>query len=830
MSDSEKMAQEENKLEYLVQKIIELGRSFEKEETSQDQSKLNESILSIEVKQAIYDYLMSEFLFNGEEADLESIPSISIIIEDIDKIVENLSNYEKQSVKSFGDIRILVDRALRDIKKDLYQDLGKTMETILLTDEEGNQLPTISPLEIADPIRRSRGFVEDALTELNKSLAAMLFKINETYLEETNQIMSESQIKSQNQSLSFDNTIEKLRSGQKQILESWKIKVKTNLDILNLKIKRIGLAVPEEKKEECDELIIILEKVEEIFDETVDNLFLTYRRFMDGTVNSISNQISQEDLSLREIYKQEYERFWNEPLEKVNLIKIAFLEQNSGHMNFINSLLREIEGNSYDELENNQLTTLDEHYSTTFKDYLSDEIRKEMLKEVSSIKQKISMILEDKKQQVTEKITQEGIARLREEKEKTSIKNIVIVEKLTEIQEKVEHLAKNEQQGNEELNSIEELLENLKREILETSSTEADNATSIEKVVDEEITSVIIQYSKSLSEYFLEKLNANIQLITDKLTLFSEEWLKIDKIELEKKKLVLEDKKKELEELKSSMEEIGVERIINETIEELTKNKEELLQTSMSKWTELSSSVSNKYLASLQEGKNLLLSTSKKNKKSGIEAIKEIKISKEPEKDHDNDALMRIKDDLLEEINKLKRLTNDTNDQILVPIDGKIVEMKNQIRENQILTASISKSVSEKLQMSTDEILNEGVGSMNIFVEEFTNKLIAQLNALEKNLGGTFTSVFEALDSFNRSQPSQLHTTAAVIRENIVVKMDKLYAIIQRHINELQDDINFLYTKNRIDSSLAHINTKIGKIIREEEDLHSKINKLQTKE
>ncbi|MCG3217665.1 MAG: hypothetical protein H7643_01595 [Candidatus Heimdallarchaeota archaeon] len=440
------------------------------------------------------------------------------------------------------------------------------------------------------------------------------------------------------------------------------------------------------------------------------------------------------------------------------------------------------------------------------------------------------MILEDKKQHIIEKITNEGISKLQEEKERESTKNMFVVEKLTEVQESVELLIQKDQKGSEDLNSVKEQIEGLKKEIMETSSYEAENSISFKKTIDEEITTVFIQYSKNLSEYFLEVLNSNIQLVTDKLALFSNEWYKKDKIEFEKKQLFLEAKKKELEELKSSIEEIGVDKLINEAKEEFTKNKEDLLQTSMSKWTELSSSISNKFLTKLQEGKHLLLSTSKKNKKDGIEEIKKIEISKKPEIDHDNDALLRIKDDLLEEINKLKHLTNDTNDQILVPIDGKIVEMKNQIRENQIVSTTISKSVSEKLQVSTDEILNEGVGSMNVFVEEFNNKLIAQLNSLEKNLGGTFTSVFEALDKFNKNQPSQLHTTAAVIRENIVIQMDKLYAIIQRHINELQDDINFLYAKNRIDTSLNSINTKISKIIKEEENLHSKINKLRAKD
>ncbi len=381
MSDSEKIAQEENKLEKLVQKIIELGRAFDKEGTSQDQTKLNESTLSIAVKQSIYDYLISEPLNNVEEVDLENIPSISIILEDIDKIVENLSDYGEQSVKSFGDIRILVDRALRDIKKDLYQDLGKTMEMILLTDEEGNELPQISPLEIADPIRRSRSFVEDALIELDKSLAAMLYKINETYSEVTSQLMSETQIKSQHQSISFDKTIEKLRGSQKQILESWKIKVITNLDIMNLKTKRIGLGVPEERKDESDDLEVILDKVEEIFDETVDNLFLTYRRFMDGTVKSISNQISQEDLSLREIYKQEYERFWTESIERVNYIETAYQELDSRYVNFIDFLLKELDDNSYDEQEIDQsFTALEEHHSTSFTSVLSDEKSEAMLK------------------------------------------------------------------------------------------------------------------------------------------------------------------------------------------------------------------------------------------------------------------------------------------------------------------------------------------------------------------------------------------------------------------------------------------------------------------
>ncbi|MHA1912270.1 MAG: hypothetical protein ACTSYA_11290 [Candidatus Kariarchaeaceae archaeon] len=828
MSNSEKITQEEKNLENLVQKIIELGEAFDKEEPSQEQTKLSESTLLIDVKQSIYDYLMSESLINREESDLEKSPSISMILEDIDKIVENLSNYEQQSVKSFGDIRILVDRALRDIKKDLYQDLGKTMEMILLTDEEGNELPTISPLEIADPIRRTRSFVEDALNELDKSLAGILYKINDTYLEETSQIMSETQIKSQNQSLSFDKTIDKLRNSQKKLLDSWKIKVITNLDIMNLKIKRIGLGVPEEIKEESDELVKILDRVEEIFDETVDNLFLTYRRFMDHTNNSISNQISQEDLSLREIYKQEYERFWTEPLERVNFIETAYEELNSGYVSFIDLLLKELENNSLEELEKNQLTTiLEEHQSITFKNKFSDETREEMLKEISSIKQKISLIFEEKKQHIIEKITNECLTKFQEERERENSKNIIVVEKLANVQEKVELLINKAEQGNEGLNSIKKDIENLKQEILETSSNKAENAIFFGKIVDEEITSMIIQYSKNLSEYFLGVLNTNIQLITDKLTLFSNEWFKKDKRELEKKQMFLEAKKKELEELKDSMEEIGFNKLLNETKEEFTRNKEELLQNSMSKWTELSSLISNKYLASLQEGKRLLLSTSKKNKKDGIEDIKKIEISKKLDKDHDGDALLRLKDDLLEEINKLKQLTNDTNDQILVPIDGKVVEMKNQIRENQILATSISKSASEKLQTNTGEILNEGVGSMHVFVEEFINKLIAQLNALEKNLGGTFTSVFEALDRFNKNQPNQLHTTAAVIRENIVIKMDKLYAIIQRHINELQDDINFLYAKNRVDSSLNRINTKINKIMEEEENLHSRINKLR---
>ena len=44
--------------------------------------------------------------------------------------------------------------------------------------------------------------------------------------------------------------------------------------------------------------------------------------------------------------------------------------------------------------------------------------------------------------------------------------------------------------------------------------------------------------------------------------------------------------------------------------------------------------------------------------------------------------------------------------------------------------------------------------------------------------------------------------------------------------NELQDDINFLYTKNKVDSSLTHINTKISKLMEEEESLQSRINRL----
>ena len=47
MSDSEKIAHEENKLEKLVQKIIELGGSFDQKGVSPDQSNLNESTFSI---------------------------------------------------------------------------------------------------------------------------------------------------------------------------------------------------------------------------------------------------------------------------------------------------------------------------------------------------------------------------------------------------------------------------------------------------------------------------------------------------------------------------------------------------------------------------------------------------------------------------------------------------------------------------------------------------------------------------------------------------------------------------------------------------------------